>query len=239
MTEAARLAVLGCASGTIAGAEEQISGQGRFGRTWHSEREAGLYISFVLRLDLPEESVRVLSMSLGLAAADAIARATGTTCDIRWPNDLLIGDKKCAGILVQVERDCFVAGIGNKYKSEILWQLGLDPFMRTSALAPREVTRLLAEIPATLQRGYLQAGRTRPLQEGESAASWNHKHWVFRRGSRPCWRCGTPIVTDRARSARVTFLCPTCQPARAITARSAPRTRRPSPSSRLDGGTSR
>lgn len=139
------------------------------------------------------------------------------------------GRKTLADLLLD---QSFVAGIGNKYKSEILWQLGLDPFMRTSALVPREVTRLLTEIPATLQRGYLQAGRTRPLQEGESAASWNHKHWVFRRGGRPCWTCGTPIVTDRARSARVTFLCPTCQPARAITARSARRTRRPSPSSK-------
>lgn len=112
MTEAAKLAALGCASGTVAGTEEQTSGQGRFGRTWHSEREAGLYVSIVLRLELPEESVRVLSMALGLAAAEAIARATDTACDIRWPNDLLIGDKKCAGILVQVERDAFIAGIG-------------------------------------------------------------------------------------------------------------------------------
>ena len=136
----------------------------------------------------------------------------------------------------------FVAGVVNKYKSEILWQLGLDPFMRTSALAPREITRLLAVITATLRRGYLQSGRTRPLQAGESAASWNHKHWVFRRGGRPCWRCGTQVVTDRARSARVTFLCPTCQPARAaavartiggvqrVRARAATRTRRPGPS---------
>ena len=136
----------------------------------------------------------------------------------------------------------FVAGVGNKYKSEILWQLGLDPFMRASALAPREIARLLAEIPATLRRGYLQAGRTRPLKDGEPAASWNHKHWVFRRGGRPCWTCGTAIVTDRARSARVTFLCPTCQPTRAaaaarttagartVTARAASRTRRPGPS---------
>jgi endonuclease-8 len=98
------------------------------------------------------------------------------------------GRKTLADLLLD---QTFVAGIGNKYKSEILWQLGLDPFMRASALAPREITRLLAEIPATLRRGYLQGGRTRPLQDDESGASWNHKHWVFRRGGRPCWTCGT------------------------------------------------
>jgi formamidopyrimidine-DNA glycosylase len=148
------------------------------------------------------------------------------------------GRKTLADLLLD---QSFVAGIGNKYKSEILWQLGLDPFMRASALARREITRLLAEIPATLRRGYLQAGRTRPLEDGESAASWNHKHWVFRRGGRSCWTCGTPVMTDRARSARVTFLCPTCQPtrpaasrtmagARTVRARAASRTRRPIPS---------
>jgi BirA family biotin operon repressor/biotin-[acetyl-CoA-carboxylase] ligase len=112
MTEAAKLAALGCASGTAAGAEEQTAGQGRFGRSWHSERETGLYVSIVLRLAVPEESLRVLSMALGLATAEAIARATDIRCDLRWPNDVLAGEKKCAGVLVHVERDAFVAGIG-------------------------------------------------------------------------------------------------------------------------------
>jgi BirA family biotin operon repressor/biotin-[acetyl-CoA-carboxylase] ligase len=112
MIEAAKLAALGCASGTAAGAEEQTAGQGRFGRSWHSERETGLYVSIVLRLSVPEESLRVLSMALGLATAEAIARAAGIRCDLRWPNDVLAGEKKCAGILVHVERDAFIAGIG-------------------------------------------------------------------------------------------------------------------------------
>ena len=42
---------------------------------------------------------------------------------------------------------------------------------------------------------------------------WDLKHWVFRRGGRPCWRCGTRILTDRKQSARVTFWCPACQAA--------------------------
>lgn len=122
----------------------------------------------------------------------------------------------------------FVAGVGNKYKSELLWTLGLDPFMPARDLTAREATAVLRAIPTMLRRGYLQAGRTRPLEAGESAASWNHKHWVFRRGGRPCWKCATPIVTDRRQSARVTFFCPTCQPARRRNAEpSSGRVRRP------------
>jgi BirA family biotin operon repressor/biotin-[acetyl-CoA-carboxylase] ligase len=112
MVEAARLAVAGCPSGTVAGADEQTAGQGRFGRSWHSERDAGLYVSIVLRLSLPGEDLRALSLALGLATAEAIARAAGIACDLRWPNDVLIAEKKCAGILVQAEPPALIAGIG-------------------------------------------------------------------------------------------------------------------------------
>ncbi len=112
MTEAARLAASGCSSGTIVGAEEQTSGRGRFGRTWHSEREVGLYVSIVLRLKLPDEGARILCLALGLAVAEAIARAADIACDLRWPNDVLIGEKKCAGILVEAEQAAYIAGIG-------------------------------------------------------------------------------------------------------------------------------
>jgi BirA family biotin operon repressor/biotin-[acetyl-CoA-carboxylase] ligase len=112
MIEAAKLAEAGCASGSAVGAEAQTAGQGRHQRTWQSEREAGLYVSLVLRLALAEESARVLTLALGLATAEAIARAADLHPDLRWPNDVLIGEKKCAGILVQVEPSALIAGIG-------------------------------------------------------------------------------------------------------------------------------
>jgi endonuclease-8 len=105
----------------------------------------------------------------------------------------------------------FVAGIGNKYKSELLFELGLNPFRRARALEAPQADRLVRAIPALLKRGYQLGGRTRELAAGEPGNSWNHKHYVFRRGGRPCWRCGTTVVTDRKRSLRVTFFCPRCQ----------------------------
>jgi len=112
MTEAARLARAGCAPGSVVVAEEQTAGQGRLGRAWHSEPEAGLYVTIVLRPALAEENARVLSMALGLAVAEAIARVADLRTDLRWPNDVLIDGKKCAGILVQAEGAAFLAGIG-------------------------------------------------------------------------------------------------------------------------------
>jgi BirA family biotin operon repressor/biotin-[acetyl-CoA-carboxylase] ligase len=112
MTDAALLAAAGCASGTAVVAEEQTAGQGRHGRAWHSQRGAGLYLTIVLRLPLPLDDVPVLTLALGLATAEAIARSSGLACDLRWPNDLLLDGRKCAGILVQTSGTAFLVGIG-------------------------------------------------------------------------------------------------------------------------------
>jgi BirA family transcriptional regulator, biotin operon repressor / biotin---[acetyl-CoA-carboxylase] ligase len=124
MLEASRLAVAGCEQGTVVVADEQTAGQGRHGRHWHSEPNAGLYVSIVLRPELGADSLPVLTLALGLAAADAIAEATGITCDLRWPNDVMLEGKKVAGILVQLVESAAIAGIGvnvshTKFPAEI------------------------------------------------------------------------------------------------------------------------
>lgn len=120
------------------------------------------------------------------------------------------GGKTLADLLLD---QSFVAGIGNKYKSDILFLLGLHPFRRAASLDAAERRRLFAEIPRMLRFGYENGGRSRPLEDGESARSWDTRHWVFRRGGRPCWHCSATLRTDRASSARVTYWCPRCQPA--------------------------
>lgn len=112
MTEAARLAAAGCPEGTVVGADEQTAGQGRHGRSWHSEKDAGLYISVVLRPELPPAALTSLTLALGLATREAILDATGISCDLKWPNDLLAGGKKCAGILAQGTPAAVIAGVG-------------------------------------------------------------------------------------------------------------------------------
>jgi BirA family biotin operon repressor/biotin-[acetyl-CoA-carboxylase] ligase len=112
MTEARRLAADGAPSGAIVGAEQQTAGQGRLGRTWHSEPASGLYVSIILRRSFPPVALPVVTLALGLAVREAIFNSTGLACDLRWPNDLLIESRKCAGILTQLESSVIIAGIG-------------------------------------------------------------------------------------------------------------------------------
>jgi BirA family biotin operon repressor/biotin-[acetyl-CoA-carboxylase] ligase len=83
-------------------ADEQTAGQGRHGHSWYSPASTGLYCSIVL------EPRPLLTLALGLATAEALA----IPCDLRWPNDVLIGDRKIAGILVQLVDGKAIAGIG-------------------------------------------------------------------------------------------------------------------------------
>jgi BirA family biotin operon repressor/biotin-[acetyl-CoA-carboxylase] ligase len=94
------------------GADEQTAGQGRYGRVWHSEPGAGLYVSIVLRNPFPADALPVVTLALGLATSEAILKATDVSCDLRWPNDVLIQSRKCAGILTQLEGSAIIAGIG-------------------------------------------------------------------------------------------------------------------------------
>jgi BirA family biotin operon repressor/biotin-[acetyl-CoA-carboxylase] ligase len=99
-------AAAGCQPGTIVLADRQLAGQGRHGHTWHSEPGAGIYCSLVL------PPAPVLTLALGIATAEAIAQSTGIQCDLRWPNDLMLDNRKAAGILVQLVDGVAIAGIG-------------------------------------------------------------------------------------------------------------------------------
>ena len=132
MTEAARLAAEGSPHGTIIIAEEQTAGVGRLGRSWNSPSEVGLYCSILLRLSLPPASFPVASLMLGLAAAEAIEKATSLACDLRWPNDVLINERKVAGILTHLVDNCIVAGIGINVN-----QTSFPPDLRTPATSLR------------------------------------------------------------------------------------------------------
>jgi BirA family biotin operon repressor/biotin-[acetyl-CoA-carboxylase] ligase len=112
MQVAIELAEQGCDSGTVVVANEQTAGQGRFGRTWHSEAGAGLYLSQVLRPKICQDSLPLITLALGLATAEALTHIASVAPDLRWPNDVLLDGKKCAGILVQLVDGVLITGIG-------------------------------------------------------------------------------------------------------------------------------
>jgi BirA family biotin operon repressor/biotin-[acetyl-CoA-carboxylase] ligase len=91
----------GAAHGSVWVADEQTAGRGRGGHGWHSIPGDGLYLSVLLRPQMALVDALWLSLATGLAAQAAIAAVTGLQPDIRWPNDLLLAEKKCGGILVE------------------------------------------------------------------------------------------------------------------------------------------
>ena len=82
-------------------ADEQTSGRGRGGHAWHSAAGEGLYMSALVVPQIPAARAMWISLATGLAAQMAIAAASGLSVDLRWPNDLLIRERKCGGILVE------------------------------------------------------------------------------------------------------------------------------------------
>jgi BirA family biotin operon repressor/biotin-[acetyl-CoA-carboxylase] ligase len=91
----------GAPHGSVWIADEQTAGRGRSSHTWHSTAGDGLYVSVLLRPQMALNEALWLSLATGLAAQTSIAAATPVTTDIRWPNDILIGNRKCGGILVE------------------------------------------------------------------------------------------------------------------------------------------
>ena len=99
---ARQLADAGESEGTVIIADEQTAGRGRLGRTWIAPPRSSILMSIILRPALkrlaPHQASRV-TMSVALSACDAIRAETGLDAQIKWPNDLIVREKKCAGIL--------------------------------------------------------------------------------------------------------------------------------------------
>jgi BirA family transcriptional regulator, biotin operon repressor / biotin---[acetyl-CoA-carboxylase] ligase len=100
---AASLAQHGADEGTTVVAESQTAGRGRHGRVWFSPPGAGLYVSVVLRPHAMtgDDPAALLTLAAGVAIADAVQAATGLPAEIKWPNDVIVGGRKLAGILAE------------------------------------------------------------------------------------------------------------------------------------------
>ena len=116
MDVAAALASEGAAHGVVVAAEQQTAGRGRRGSSWSSPPRAGLYFSFIARPSAfarglahkPAASpapqapaLSLLTLAAGVAVRDGISTASGLVADLKWPNDLLVGRRKLAGILAE------------------------------------------------------------------------------------------------------------------------------------------
>jgi len=114
---AKNLAAAGAPEGTLVTAESQTSGRGRKGRTWVSPSGKGIYASMILRPHIPPDEAPKITLLTAVAAAETLICLVKTDAKIKWPNDILIGTKKIAGILTEISLemdavDYIVVGIG-------------------------------------------------------------------------------------------------------------------------------
>jgi BirA family biotin operon repressor/biotin-[acetyl-CoA-carboxylase] ligase len=87
--------------GVVAVADEQTAGRGRHGRTWSARPGAALLASARLHVDLPIERLHLVTLACAVAAADAVRAVGGFDSRVKWPNDLVVADRKLAGILAE------------------------------------------------------------------------------------------------------------------------------------------
>ena len=91
----------GAAEGLVIVADEQTAGRGRLQRAWSSPKGAGLYFSILLRPAISVDQWPLITFAAALAVGDALQEAAGVQTDIKWPNDLLSGERKICGILAE------------------------------------------------------------------------------------------------------------------------------------------
>lgn len=104
-----------CKDGELALADAQTKGRGRMGRAWESAGGKGVYLSFFANLKIPEDKVQVVTCAASLAVANTIEQFAHLPATIKWPNDVYVGKRKVAGILVEARSDHpgkYVVGIG-------------------------------------------------------------------------------------------------------------------------------
>ena len=196
--EAAALAVGGAGEGTTVVAELQTAGRGRMGRTWYSPPGAGLYVSVVMRPRSPQAGPGVrpapgspgeapaplpslLTLMAGVALCDAVRETTGLRAEIKWPNDLVCGRRKLAGILAE-------AGVSLNGAGFVVVGIGVNlrPVEYPREIASR-ATSIEEELGRRVDRGALLACLLVHLSRCRSALSDGREDDVLNR-----WRQLSP-----------------------------------------------
>ncbi len=175
-TLAMEMAAKGAPAGTVVIAETQTGGKGRLGRKWISPR-GSLYLSIILRPEIPTHKAPLVTLMGAVAAASAIRTAVGAEAAIKWPNDILIDGKKTGGLLSEMSAEAdrirhLVLGIGINVNAA-LDELPADIRAVTTSIAEAagraiDRTALLRQLLRDMEKRY------RLLLEDEAAllAEW-------------------------------------------------------------------
>jgi len=111
----------GAPEGVVAVADEQTAGRGRLGRAWVAPAGSALLVSVLLRPALRAEQTHLVTLAAGLAALDAVDALTPVRAGLKWPNDVVVDDRKLAGILAEADgAGAVVVGMGCNVRPEVL-----------------------------------------------------------------------------------------------------------------------
>ena len=174
-TEALKQARNGAAEGLCVTAREQTAGRGRYGRSWVSGKDAGLFLSVVLRPKIEPISFPLITLMTGVVVHDALAEL-GVRSDIKWVNDIHVDGKKICGILAETTETndgvAVVVGIGVNMNSE-----SFPPYLAASS------TSLAEELGRVVGRDELIDSLTRLLDKfykiltGDNGPAEILEHW--------------------------------------------------------------
>jgi BirA family biotin operon repressor/biotin-[acetyl-CoA-carboxylase] ligase len=187
-------AAAGAPDGTIIVADAQRAGRGRLGRFWHSPIGCNLYLSILLRGPFRQPVVAGLPFLAAVAARDAIGNVTGLTTQIKWPNDLVIHNRKAGGLLVEarstgVETMLAVVGIG----LNVNWPASAMPDeLRATA------TSLEIELGRSLDRPGLLAVFLVLFDSGYIRLCGEGTAWLIDEWSRSCQTLGRTVTVETA-----------------------------------------
>jgi BirA family biotin operon repressor/biotin-[acetyl-CoA-carboxylase] ligase len=144
--------------GAVAVAEEQSEGRGRLGRSWEASARTSVLVSVALRPPMAAARLPELSLVAGGAVAEAIAEVTGIEPTIKFPNDVLVGGRKVAGILAESSEGRVVLGIGvnvNQTAEQLPTGTQTEPTsLRLQLGRPVDRLPLLVALLGQLERAY-------------------------------------------------------------------------------------
>ena len=179
MDEVEALAGAGEPDGTVVVADEQTAGRGRSGRRWTAPAGTSLLCSILLRPPVPPDRLAVLPLVAGVATAEAIDAVAEVVCRLKWPNDVWIGGRKVAGVLVTartgaigVEHAVVGVGINVNVPTADLVDGATSLLVATGRVQDRE--RLLAALVERIDAGYqafVAAGGRADLRPWRSRAA--------------------------------------------------------------------
>jgi BirA family transcriptional regulator, biotin operon repressor / biotin---[acetyl-CoA-carboxylase] ligase len=187
-----KLARDGVAEGVVVFAEAQSKGRGRLGRPWISPPGKGLWFSVLLRPPFPPQAVTRITVMAATALARGIHHLTGLSSQVKWPNDLLLRGRKCAGILTEM------SGEADSVRHAILG-VGVDVNLTSRDFPPdlrRIATSLLAETGGPVDRAALAAQLLRELDQDYARICHGGFEEVAEEWERLCTTLGRPVVVQ-------------------------------------------